>query len=269
MPLRDRQTLRLQTTIPVDYEDIRASCLCRRAHLIAVGVRAATRGLPGAGPPRRLHNQHQAPTCTSSAQCGAAGGGGRDARPAIDAGSPHARQPVCCGSSSQAALCLRVDHEFCSSLSRHSLVGGAFKFTTRQPYARVQFGCTEHAAQAAIFVRDNGVGFDINHADKLFLPFARLHSESEFSGTGIGLATVQRIIARHRGRVWAPGTIGDGATFYFTLAPDDAPRASARSGPSGTDCARDDTQPLSAAGSSTAPQSNQLPAQPSQPQDRR
>ena len=102
-----------------------------------------------------------------------------------------------------------------------NLLGNAFKFTSPKPHASVQFGCTEHAGQAAIFVRDNGVGFDMNQADKLFLPFERLHSEREFSGTGIGLATVQRIIARHRGRVWAQGAIGDGATFYLTLAPGD------------------------------------------------
>ena len=102
-----------------------------------------------------------------------------------------------------------------------NLLGNAFKFTSQQPHARVQFGRTEHAGHAAIFVRDNGVGFDMNHADKLFLPFARLHSESEFSGTGIGLATVHRVIARHRGHVSAEGAIGHGATFYFTLAPDD------------------------------------------------
>lgn len=120
-----------------------------------------------------------------------------------------------------------------------NLLDNAFKFTSPQHHARVQFGRTEYAGQAAIFVRDNGVGFDINHADKLFRPFERLHAESEFSGTGIGLATVQRVIARHRGRVSAEGAIGDGATFYLTLAPYDDPRPSARSGPSGTDCARD------------------------------
>ncbi len=102
-----------------------------------------------------------------------------------------------------------------------NLLGNAFKFTSPKPHASVQFGRTEHAGQAAIFVRDNGVGFDMNHADKLFRPFERLHSESEFTGTGIGLATVQRVIARHRGGVWAEGAIGDGATFYFTLASDD------------------------------------------------
>ena len=105
-----------------------------------------------------------------------------------------------------------------------NLLGNAFKFTSQQPHASVQFGRTEHAGQAAIFVRDNGVGFDMNYADKLFLPFARLHSESEFSGTGIGLATVQRVITRHGGRVSARGAIGDGATFYFTLASDDPHR---------------------------------------------
>ena len=105
-----------------------------------------------------------------------------------------------------------------------NLLGNAFKFTSQQPHARVQFGRTEHAGHAAIFVRDNGVGFDMSDADKLFRPFERLHSESEFGGTGIGLATVQRVIARHRGRVSAQGAIGDGATFSFTLAPDDDPR---------------------------------------------
>ena len=79
-----------------------------------------------------------------------------------------------------------------------NLLGNAFKFTSQQPHASVQFGRTEHAGQAAIFVRDNGVGFDMNDADKLFRPFERLHSESQFSGTGIGLATVQRVIGSPR-----------------------------------------------------------------------
>ena len=79
-----------------------------------------------------------------------------------------------------------------------NLLGNAFKFTSPKPHASVQFGRTEYAGQAAIFVRDNGVGFDMNDADKLFRPFERLHSESQFSGTGIGLATVQRVIGSPR-----------------------------------------------------------------------
>jgi len=105
-----------------------------------------------------------------------------------------------------------------------NLLGNAFKFTSPKPHARVQFGRIDHAGQAVIYVRDNGVGFDMDRADKLFRPFARLHTETEFSGTGIGLATVQRIIARRGGRVSAQGAIGDGATFYLTLASDDDDR---------------------------------------------
>ena len=131
-----------------------------------------------------------------------------------------------------------------------NLLDNAFKFTAQQQHARVQFGRTTQPGPAASFVRDNGVGFDMSDADKLFRPFERLHSEREFSGTGIGLATVQRVIARHGGRIWAEAALGDGATFSFTLAPDDDHRASAPSGPSGTDCARD-TQPSGPSGSST------------------
>lgn len=97
-----------------------------------------------------------------------------------------------------------------------NLLGNAWKFTRHQANARIEFGVRE---ECIYFVRDNGAGFDMNYADKLFTPFQRLHSSKEFEGTGIGLATVGRIITRHDGRIWAEGKPGEGATFYFTLGP--------------------------------------------------
>jgi light-regulated signal transduction histidine kinase (bacteriophytochrome) len=98
-----------------------------------------------------------------------------------------------------------------------NLMDNAFKFTSKKADARIEFGTREDDGRAACFVRDNGVGFDMAHEGKLFGAFQRLHSTAEFPGTGIGLATVQRIVHRHGGSVRAEGVPGEGATFSFTL----------------------------------------------------
>ena len=98
-----------------------------------------------------------------------------------------------------------------------NLLGNAWKFTGKQGYARIEFGAGTHEGAAVYHVRDNGVGFDMAYADKLFGAFQRLHAANEFAGTGIGLATVQRVMARHGGRIWAHAEPGKGATFFFTL----------------------------------------------------
>jgi PAS domain S-box-containing protein len=102
-----------------------------------------------------------------------------------------------------------------------NLLSNAFKFTEKLVSARVEFGFTEYKGNPAYFVRDNGAGFDMIYANKLFGAFQRLHSQTEFSGTGIGLAIVQRIVRRHGGRIWAEGEVGKGAIFYFTLSAHD------------------------------------------------
>ena len=98
-----------------------------------------------------------------------------------------------------------------------NILGNAWKYTQKNEEAVIEFGSAVVEGEKAFFVRDNGVGFDMVHAGKLFAAFQRLHSQEEFSGHGIGLATVQRIIERHGGKVWALGEVGKGATFYFTL----------------------------------------------------
>jgi signal transduction histidine kinase len=101
-----------------------------------------------------------------------------------------------------------------------NLLGNAWKFTAKQAGARLEFGVQMSTHPRVFFVRDNGAGFDMASADKLFGVFQRLHSVDEFEGTGIGLATVQRIVRRHGGRVWAEAAVGQGATIYFTLEED-------------------------------------------------
>jgi light-regulated signal transduction histidine kinase (bacteriophytochrome) len=98
-----------------------------------------------------------------------------------------------------------------------NLFGNAWKFTSRTDEARIEFGASEQDGRTVYYIKDNGVGFDPNYADKMFLPFHRLHSDSEFEGTGIGLAIVERIIHRHGGRIWAEGEVGKGTTVYFTF----------------------------------------------------
>jgi signal transduction histidine kinase len=102
-------------------------------------------------------------------------------------------------------------------IALENLLGNAWKFTANASEAVIELGSEQRADMTVFFVRDNGAGFDMTHVDKLFRPFQRLHADADFPGTGIGLATVHRIIDRHGGRVWAEGMATQGATFYFTI----------------------------------------------------
>ena len=98
-----------------------------------------------------------------------------------------------------------------------NLISNAWKFTSRTARARIEVGVTDHDGAAVYFVRDNGAGFDMAHSTNLFGPFQRLHTVGEFPGTGVGLSTVQRVVLRHGGRIWAEAAVDRGAAFYFTL----------------------------------------------------
>lgn len=119
--------------------------------------------------------------------------------------------------------CIIQDNVFADADERlirialENLLDNAWKFTSKKPVARIEFGMMKKEGSNSYFIRDNGAGFDMKYAQKLFGAFQRLHDVSDFPGTGIGLATVQRIINRHGGKVWAEGEVGKGATLYFTL----------------------------------------------------
>jgi len=106
-----------------------------------------------------------------------------------------------------------------------NLIGNAWKFSSKTDKPRIEIGSLSDDGRAVFYVRDNGAGFDMAYANKLFGAFQRLHSGNEYQGTGIGLATVQRIVHRHGGRIWADAKPGKGAAFYFTLESDGVEKA--------------------------------------------
>jgi light-regulated signal transduction histidine kinase (bacteriophytochrome) len=103
------------------------------------------------------------------------------------------------------------------NIALHNLISNAWKFTAKKDNAEIVFNSKKEGNEIVYCLCDNGVGFDMAYADKLFRPFSRLHSQIDFPGTGVGLATVERVIFRHGGRIWAEGAPGKGACFYFSL----------------------------------------------------
>jgi signal transduction histidine kinase len=116
----------------------------------------------------------------------------------------------------QKGLKARADARL-MSVTLGNLLGNAWKYTGKTEHPKIEFGSFEKDGQIVYYVKDNGVGFDMRQANKLFAPFQRCHSEKEFKGTGIGLAIVERAIKRHGGNVWTEGEVDNGAIFYFTL----------------------------------------------------
>jgi light-regulated signal transduction histidine kinase (bacteriophytochrome) len=117
----------------------------------------------------------------------------------------------------QAGVTVDADRRL-MTIVLENLLGNAWKFTSKVEHQKIELGVTRLEGADTFFVRDNGAGFDMSYADKLFRPFQRLHSETEFPGTGIGLATVQRIVDRHGGRAWVEAAPHRGATVFFTLS---------------------------------------------------
>ena len=121
-----------------------------------------------------------------------------------------------------AGMIARVDsHQ--ARILLENLFGNAWKYTAKTDAPLVEFGCQECDGEQRFFVRDNGAGFDMKDVERIFKPFQRLHRSSDFPGTGVGLATVQRIVDRHGGRIWAEGAVGKGASIYFTIPASDEP----------------------------------------------
>ena len=116
----------------------------------------------------------------------------------------------------QPNLQVHGDQRLIHDLLRN-LIANAWKFTSKKQRARIEIGLAAPGTLATLFIRDNGAGFDLAHAKRLFKPFVRLHTAADYEGSGLGLATVARIVERHGGKIWAEATVNEGATFYFTL----------------------------------------------------